>query len=168
MDNNINKKSITIFFCDVYGTVDGTFTDDDCKLFAELLKKLKDKNNSDYLFFSMSSTEHPEVVSYYEKFFSKYFSEDIIVKKNTHDVEAIREAKISCALLYLQNLTKEYNIDAVYCADDIELLQELFTHLLGDVMGIHLNTIIPKKDENRLEFINQEIERRFISTSKLK
>lgn len=168
MDNNVNKKSITIFFCDVYGTIDGTFTDDDCKLFAELLKKLKLKNNSDYLFFSMSSTEHPEVVSYYEKFFSKYFSEDIIVKKNTHDVEAIREAKISCALLYLQNLTKEYNIDAVYCADDIELLQELFAHLLKDILGIELNTITPRRDENKLSFINDEIERKFISSFKMK
>lgn len=166
---NINdKKSITIFFCDVYGTVDGDFSNEDCKKFANNLKQLKDKNNTDYLFFSMSSTEHPEVVNDYEKSFSKYFDEDIIVMKSTHNLEAIREAKISCALLYFQNLAKEYNINAVYCADDIELLQELFTHLLKDIMGIELNTIIPKRDENRLSFINDEIEKRFISSSKIK
>lgn len=166
---NINdKKSITIFFCDVYGTVDGGYNDEDCKEFAYLLKQLKDKNNSDYLFFSMFSTEHPEVVNDYEQTFSKYFDEDIIVKKSTHNLEAIREAKISCALLFLQNLSKEYNINAVYCADDIELLQELFTHLLKDIMGIELNTIIPKKDENRLSFINGEIEKRFISSSMIR
>lgn len=166
---NINdKKSITIFFCDVYGTVDGDFSNEDCKKFANNLKQLKDKNNTDYLFFSMSSTEHPEVVNDYEKSFSKYFDEDIIVMKSTHNLEAIREAKISCALLYFQNLAKEYNINAVYSADDIELLQELFTHLLKDIMGIELNTIIPKRDENRLSFINDEIEKRFISSSKIK
>ena len=168
MNNNDEKKHVTIFFCDVYGTVDGNFNDDDCKKFASLLKQLKDKNNSDYLFFSMSSTEHPEVVDYYEKSFSKYFSNDIIAMKNMHDVEAIREAKISCALLYIQNLEKQYNVDAIYCADDIELLQELFTHLLKEIMGMDLNTIIPKRDENRLEFINQEIERKFILDYKKK
>lgn len=160
-----NKKSVTIFFCDICGTVDGGFTLEDCYRFAELLKKLKEKNGSDYLFFGMSSTEHPDVVDYYEKCLSRYFSDDILLMEKIQNAEALREAKISCALLYIQNLQKYYDIKGVYCADDIEILQELFKNLLKDILDIDLNIIVPKSGENNLEFINKEIEERFIKES---
>lgn len=82
-----------------------------------------------------------------------------------HNAEALREAKISCALLYIQNLQKDYNVKGVYCADDIEILQELFKNLLKDILEIDLNVIVPKNGENNLEFINKEIEKRFIKES---
>lgn len=162
IDSN-SKKSVTIFFCDVYGTVDGGFTLEDCHKFAELLKKLKEENESDYLFFGMSSTEHPDVVDYYEKCLSRYFDDDILLMDKIHNVEALREAKISCALLYIQNLQKDYDVKGVYCADDIEILQELFKNLLKEILDIDLNIIVPKNGENTLDFINKEIEEKYIN-----
>lgn len=47
MNNNIqnmNKKpSITLFFCDIYGTVDGGCSEEECQRFAKILKELKEK-----------------------------------------------------------------------------------------------------------------------------
>lgn len=37
--NENRRKSITLFFCDIYGTVDGGFTEEECKKFAGLLEK---------------------------------------------------------------------------------------------------------------------------------
>lgn len=86
-----------------------------------------------------------------------------------HNSENLCEVKISWALLYIQNLQKDYDIKSVYCADDLEILQELFKNLLKEILDIDLNIIVPKKDENTLNFINNEIERKFIrKNSKLK
>ena len=161
--HNHKRESITIFFCDIYGTVDGGFTDDDIQKFANLLKELKEQNNSDYLFFGMSSTEKPEIVDIYEKQLSKYFDNNVVVLKKFHNTEALREAKISCALYFIKEIKKKYHIDGIYCADDIVILQEMFKETLKEMEGINLNTIIPKKGENNLAFINQEIEERFIT-----
>lgn len=79
--------------------------------------------------------------------------------------EESHAAKLSCAMDCLQNLQKEYNIDEVYCADDIDFLQEIFRNILKETMGINLNVIIPKYGENNLKFINEEIENGFIKTN---
>ena len=42
------------------------------------------------------------------------------------------------------------------------ILQEMFSEILQHTEGISLNTIIPQKKENNLNFINEEIEKRFI------
>lgn len=40
MNNDFNKKEyLTLFFCDIYGTIDGGLTEEDCVVFAELLEK---------------------------------------------------------------------------------------------------------------------------------
>ena len=42
MNNDFNKKEdLTLFFCDIYGTIDGGLTEEDCVVFAELLEKLE-------------------------------------------------------------------------------------------------------------------------------
>ena len=56
---NSEKENLTLFFCDIYGTIDGVLTEEECAVFAELLEKIRVKNNSDYLYFGMASTEHP-------------------------------------------------------------------------------------------------------------
>ena len=66
-ENLPNKESVTVFFCDIYGTIDGGFCDEDIQKFTKLLKKLKEKHHSDYLIFSMLSTEKPSIVAIYEK-----------------------------------------------------------------------------------------------------
>lgn len=166
MNNNIlkknNRKSITLFFCDIYGTIDGGFSEEDCKNFAILLEKLKEHNNSDYLLFGMLSTEHPDVAEVYERKISKYFDNDVLLITKFQDVEALREAKISCALYYINYLKKIYDVDSVFCADDIALIHDMFSELLKEKESITLNSIIPSKGENNLNFINKELEKRFI------
>lgn len=162
--NGNRRKSITLFFCDIYGTVDGGFTEEECKKFAGLLEKIKEHNNSDYLLFGMLSTEHPDITEVYEKKLSKYFDNDVLLMTKFQDVEALREAKISCALYYINYLKKNYNINSVFCADDISLIHEMFSELLKEKESITLNSIIPQKGENNLNFINNELEKRFIKT----
>ncbi len=161
-ENLPNKESVTVFFCDIYGTIDGGFCDEDIQKFTKLLKKLKEKHHSDYLIFSMLSTEKPSIVAIYEKEISKYFDENIILAKKNHNQEKLRESKVSCAIQYLHELKENFNIDSVYCADDTVILQEMFSETLQHTEGISLNTIIPQKKENNLNFINEEIEKRFI------
>lgn len=161
--SNDNKQKVTVFFCDIFGTIDGGCSDIECQKFADLLDKLRKINNSDLLLFGMSSSEIPHVVSHYEKKLSKYFNDNVKVMEKLDDDETISEAKISSALLYIDYLQKKYELVNIYCADDIVMLQDMFADLLYDIFGIELITIIPKHGENNLEFINKEIEKRFIN-----
>ena len=161
-----NKKNITMFFCDIYGTVDGGFTEEECRKFAKLLKKVKEQNDSDYLIFGMLSTEHSDIVDSYEKRLSKYFDNNVLTMPKFPNAEALKEAKISCALYYIEQLKKKYNINDVFFADDTDFLQEMFKEMLEKMEGISLNSIIHKKGENNLNFINSELEERFIKQKK--
>lgn len=58
----------------------------------------------------MLSTEHPDIAEVYEKKLSKYFDNDVLLMTKFQDVEALREAKISCALYYIDYLKKNYNV----------------------------------------------------------
>ena len=41
MNNDFNKKEdLTLFFCDIYGTIDDGLTEEDCVVFAELLENI--------------------------------------------------------------------------------------------------------------------------------
>lgn len=164
-DKLSNEKIIrvTVFFCDIIGTIDGDINDEECKKFADLLDKLRKINNSDLLLFSISSTEQSNIVSYYEKKLSKYFNNNVMVMEKIEVDKTISDAKIANALLYIEYLQKEYEVAGVYCADDIAILQEMFANLLCKLFGIELITIITKHGENNLEFINKEIEKRFIN-----
>lgn len=128
-----------------------------------MLDRLRKINNSDLLLFSISSTEQSNIVSYYEKKLSKYFNNNVMVMEKIEVDKTINDAKIANALLHIEYLQKEYEVAGVYCADDIVILQEMFANLLCKLFGIELITIIPKHRENNLEFINKEIEKRFIN-----
>lgn len=165
LKNNISsedKKSITVFFCDIYGTVDGGFSEKECKKFAKLLEKIKEQNNSKYLIFGMLSAERSDIVDSYEKRLSKYFDNNVLLMPKFPNTEALKEAKISCALYYIEQLKKKYIVNDVFYADDLFLLHEMFKEMLEEIEGISLNSIIPKKGENNLNFINSELEKRFI------
>ena len=158
---NYNKESVTLFFVDIYGTIDGKFSDDDLQVFAKLLKKLKEENESNYLFFDLLSTENLMVVDYYEHALSKYFSDGVKIVERPLDAEVTRETKVAYALYYIERLKKQYDIDAVYYADDSAMLHKIFSDILLYKEGLELHSIIPKKEENNLNFINNEIEERF-------
>ena len=101
MNNDFNKKEdLTLFFCDIYGTIDGGLTEEECIVFAELLEKIRVKNNSDYLYFGMSSTEHPDVVDMYESRLSRYFKDRIVLIPKDVESEVLREIKISYPSLF--------------------------------------------------------------------
>lgn len=68
-----------------------------------------------------------------------------------------------CSILY-RLFKKNYNVNSVFCADDISLIHEMFSELLKEKESITLNSIIPQKGENNLNFINNELEKRFIKT----
>ena len=58
-------------------------------------------------------------------------------------------------------------VDGIYCADDILILQEMFSEILSHMEGLELQTIIPKKGNNNLAFINKKIESRFIGKKQI-
>ena len=156
MNNDFNEKEVlTLFFCDIYGTIDGGLTEEECVVFAELLEKIRVKNNSDYLYFGMSSTEHPDVVDMYESRLSRYFKDRIVLIPKDVESEVLREIKISYTLHHINKLLKTFNINEIYFADDSQFNHDIFEVLLGEYK-IKLNSIVPKRDENYLSFINNE------------
>ena len=159
---NSKRESIALFFIDLYGTIDGKFSDYDLQVFAKLLKRLKEKNKSNYLFFDLLSTESPDIVNYYELALSKYFSDGLRVMEKLPNEEVTKETKITYALCYIEFLKKQFDIVAVYCADDSVMVQEMFSNALLYKEGIELHSIIPKDGDNNLNFINNEIEKCFI------
>lgn len=161
------KKKITLFFCDVYGTIDGGFTNFDCYNFAKLLERIKEQNNSDYLFFSMLSSEVPQVVTSYGEQLSKYFDNNVLLIPNFEEADDLRQVKVSCALYRVELLKKKYNINSVFLADDMSLLHEMLGEILNEIEGIPLNSIIPSKGENKLSFINDILTRK-ISEEEIK
>lgn len=116
--------------------------------------------NSDLLLFGMLSTEHPDVAKIYEQKISKYFANGILVIGKHEDAEALREAKVSYAIFYIDYVKQYYDIDAV----NVVFIQEMFSDLLKSKDGITLNSIIPRKGENNLTFINSGLERKYIKT----
>ena len=159
---NSKRESIALFFIDLYGTIDGKFSDYDLQVFAKSLKRLKEKNKSNYLFFDLLSTESPAIVDYYEFALSKYFSDGLRVMEKFPNEEITKETKITYALCYIDLLKKQFDIDAVYCADDSVIVQEMLSNILLYKEGIELHSIIPKNGNNNLSFINNEIEWCFI------
>ena len=163
MNNDFNKKEdLTLFFCDIYGTIDGGLTEEECVVFAELLEKIRVKNNSDYLYFGMSSTEHSDVVDMYESRLSRYFKDRIVLIPKDVESEVLREIKISYTLHHINKLLKTFNINEIYFADDSQFNYDMFEALLGEYK-IKLNSIVPKSDENYLSFINNELESKYLN-----
>ncbi len=164
MDKSEQRKTITLFFCDIYGTVDGNFTEEETVKFAGLLEELRRQNNSDYLVFSILSSELPVVVNSYKKHLSKYFSDSVIVMPEFLELEKVREEKIAYALCCVEQLKKVYDIDTIIYADDIVFLHEMLGELLSEKEDILINSIVPGYGENNLNFINNELERKIIKS----
>ena len=163
MNNDFNKKEdLTLFFCDIYGTIDGGFTEIECIKFSELLEELRLKHGSDYLFFGMASTEHSDVVDNYERKLSKYFGERIVLIPKDVESEVLREIKTSYTLHHINKLLKTFNINEIYFADDSQFNHDMFEVLLADYK-IKVNSIVPKRGENYLSFINNELESKYLN-----
>ena len=163
MNNDFNKKEdLTLFFCDIYGTIDGGLTEEECIKFSELLEELRLKHGSDYLYFGMASTEHPDVVDMYESRLSRCFKDRIVLIPKDVESEVLREIKTSYTLHHINKLLKTFNINEIYFADDSQFNHDMFEVLLGDYK-IKLNSIVPKRGENYLSFINSELESKYLN-----
>lgn len=169
MNNNItNKKNITLFFCDVYGTVDNGFTEEECKEFSNLLEQIIRHNGSDYLMFGMASTEDYLTVDDYEKKLTKYFEKNVKLLPKLPESKVLNEAKISFIIKYINFLLENYNIEEIYLADDSVFNQEMLRGLLFSLVGIELKSIIPPKNNNNLKFINTSINEILVSNSHIR
>lgn len=73
----------TIFFCDISGTLQGRLENkkEDYENFNNLILKIKEQNHSDYLFFSLLSSDNVESVKYQSDYLTKYFSDSISKQK---------------------------------------------------------------------------------------
>lgn len=150
------KENITLFFCDLRGTIDGELTEGDTEKFAELLDELREKNDSSKLFFSMASTERIDIVEEYQKKLSKYF------KKNVEAINAItNSSKLDGMEDLIEKLNEKYNINAAYYADDNEMIREMCCEVLQGKYNIEFNPIEP---DSRLSFINDELESKYINS----
>lgn len=158
----MKKENLTLFFCDIFGTIDGGFTEEECLRFAGLLDKIRIKNNSDYLYFGMASTEHIDVVNEYEKRLSKYFTERIVLVPKDIEFEVLREIKAAYALKHINKLLKDFDIKEVYFADDSKINHDMFRVLLEEY-GIKLNSIMPSSGENYLSYIISELESKYLN-----
>lgn len=110
----------------------------------------------------MSSTEHPDVVDMYESRLSRYFKDRIVLIPKDVESEVLREIKISYTLHHINKLLKTFNINEIYFADDSQFNHDIFEVLLGEYK-IKLNSIVPKRDENYLSFINNELESKYLN-----
>lgn len=158
----MKKENLTLFFCDIFGTIDGGFTEEECLKFADLLDKIRNKNNSDYLYFGMASTEYIDIVNEYEKRLSKYFGEKIILVPKDIEFEVLREIKAAYALKHINKLLKDFVIKEVYFADDSKINHDMFRVLLEEY-GIKLNSIMPSSGENYLSYIINELESKYLN-----
>lgn len=166
MDNNfINKKNITLFFRDVYGTVDDGFTEEECKEFSKLLEELIHQNGSDYLMFGMASTEDPLIVDDYENRLTEFFERNVILLPKLPENKMLNEAKIAFIVKYINHLLENYDIKEIYLADDSELNHYMLCDILLELTGIELQSIIPNENNNNLRFINNSIKEILISRS---
>ena len=157
----MKKEVLTLFFCDVYGTIDGGFTESECMEFASLLEQIRILKGSDYLYFGMASTEEQTVVDFYEKRLSKYFTDRILLVPKDDEIEVLREIKNSYTLKHIEKLLKTYDINEVFFADDSKFNHELFELLLSQ-KGIKLNSIIPGENQNYLKYINEQLESEYL------
>lgn len=154
----MNKlEDITLFFCDIYGTIDSGFSLDECKEFATLLEELIVVNGSKYLMFAMASTEDEQVVDDYEEKITKYFENNIKILPKLPDNHILNEAKVSFIINYIKYILKSYNIKEIYLADDSLYNHMILEEVLKSLTNVDLVSIMPKTNENRLEYINNSI-----------
>ena len=169
---SLEKKSITIVFCDIFGTIDGGIDDSESKRFAELLEYIRIKNKSDYVYFAIASTEDKETVEYYENEITKYFDKSTIIIPKVLEIESKRDVKAISSYNYIEHLRKDFDIHSVYYIDDVELLHFMLSGLLElneeikDTIPVH--SIIPKHGENSLKYINDYLEKHHVNEDEFK
>lgn len=129
----------TIFFCDITGTLQGKSENKkkDYEMFNNLILKIKEQNHSDYLFFSLLSSDDVESVKYQFDNLNRYFNHSISTQKQffergyidgNHIVTGIF-GKCEQMIYYLNELSSMYSIDKIILAYDLEIFHEMINAL---------------------------------------
>lgn len=148
----------TIFFCDISGTLQGKSENKtkDYEMFNNLILKIKEQNHSDYLFFSLLSSDNAESVKCQSSYLNKYFSHAISTQKQFFDHGYIDDGnhvitgisrKCEQMVYYLNELSSTYYIDKIILADDLEIFHEMMTAISeGFIWKDKILSIIPTKN----------------------
>lgn len=156
-------STATIFFCDISGTLQGRLENkkEDYESFNNLILKIKEQNHSDYLFFSLLSSDNVESVKCQSDNLTKYFSDSISKQKQFFDCGYIDgnrivtgiSGKCDQMIYYLNELSSTYSINKIILADDLEFFHEMFNGISESfVWKDKILSIIPteKKGLNEL------------------
>lgn len=158
------SETATIFFCDISGTLQGSSKnkEEDYKMFNDLILKIKEQNQSDYLFFSLVSSDNAEILKYQSYQLNKYFNHSISTQKHFFDQGYIDGnliitgiiGKCTQMIYYLTELSSTYSIDEIILADDIELFHEMMNELSENFIWRNkILSIIPTENKG-LEELN--------------
>lgn len=132
-------STATIFFCDIVGTLQGKSKNEkeDYENFNNLILKIKEQNHSDYLFFSLLSSDNLESVKQQSDCLKIYFSNSISTQKQffnygyidgNHIVTGV-SGKCEQMIDYLKELSSMYSIDKIILADDLKFSHEMMNIL---------------------------------------
>lgn len=167
-------STLTLFFCDINGTIEGSSTNkiSDYKKFNDIIKEIQQKNNSDYIIFSLISSDSSSFVKNKTNFINSFNKNFIIFGKQFFDNGYIDENKIITGIsgkaqqiiYYINELSKIYKIDSVIYADDCIIYHDILHELaknynLDDI----ITSIIPTKGKGLSE-LNELLENYINST----
>lgn len=155
----------TIFFCDISGTIQGMYKnkESDYEIFNNLILRIKEQNQSDYLFFSLISSDNVEFVKCQFDYLNRYFSHTISTQKQffddgyidgNHIVTGI-SGKSKQMIYYLTELSSMYFVNKIIIADDLKLFHEIM-HDLSEkfIWKDKILSIIPTKNQGLEELNN--------------
>lgn len=164
----IRISTITLFFCDIAGTIDGSSINkiSDYKNFNNLIKKIQQNNKSDYIIFPLISTDPFRIVNNKIKFICSHNENFIMIGKQFFDNGYIEKDKVITGIsgksqqiiYYINELSKRYEIDSVIYADDCMIYHDILHELAKEYnLDDIITSIIPTKSEGLSE-LNELLE----------
>ncbi len=162
-----NRPRIICFFCDIMGTILGKGENDmsQYQKFSELLAKLKEKEDADYIVFSLISSDGIEVIAQMQDILYSYIGETVVFGKQffgdgyfTIDGKVTKTSpgKIMQIIEYVKELEGRYKVGKVYYADDCKIFHDMLS-CLEDKLSFKIRSIIPQQNEGIFE-VNQILE----------
>lgn len=167
----------TIFFCDIRGTIEGRVKNklSDYEKFNELILKIKEKNNSDFIIFSLISSDNVEYIKQNYEYLNEHFSDSITFGKQFFDEGYIDgktvitgdNGKCNQIINYLNELSESYYIDNIILADDLSFLHEMLYMISEDFSWKNkISSIIPTQGSGLSE-INHLIQTNLLEYQKV-
>lgn len=148
-------KKISIFFCDIRGTIHGNNqknTLNDYQLFSKQIDKLKEQEDNDEFLFSLISSDKMEFIQEQCQILAATLGKNVRLGYQIFENGYINDSQIFSfptgkpfqIITYLNELKKRYIINKIYFADDCEFEHFLISNLLNPEDQKKLVSIIPK------------------------